>query len=74
MCIGVPAVVIEKHEYTALVDVMGSRMVVGTILLADYQVGDYVIVHAGQAMTVVDEEYAKLSLEEWGKIADAATP
>ncbi|HJV44697.1 MAG TPA: HypC/HybG/HupF family hydrogenase formation chaperone [Bacillota bacterium] len=71
MCIGVPAKVIEKYEYTATVDVMGTKMNVGTILLDQVQVGDFVIVHAGQAMTVIDEEFAKQSLEEWRKIADA---
>lgn len=74
MCIGVPAKVIEKQEYTALVEVMGNRMTVGTILLGEFQVGDYVIVHAGQALNVIDEESARLSLNEWRKIADATAP
>jgi hydrogenase expression/formation protein HypC len=74
VCIGVPAKVIEKQEYTALVEVMGNRMTVGTILLGEFQVGDYVIVHAGQALNVIDEESARLSLNEWRKIADATAP
>lgn len=71
MCVGVPAKVIEKHEYSALVDVMGSQMTVGIIFVPEVELGDYVIVHAGQAMSIVDEEYALVSLEEWRKIADA---
>lgn len=70
MCVGVPAKVIEKDEYTALVDVMGATMRVGIIFVPDVQVNEYVVVHAGQAMSVVDEEYAKLSIEEWRKIAN----
>ena len=71
MCFGVPAKVIEKHEYTALVDVMGSQTTVGIIFISEVEVGDYVIVHAGQGMSIVDEEYAKVSVEEWRKLVDA---
>lgn len=71
MCVGVPAKVIEKHEYTAVVDVMGSQTTVGIIFVPEVEIGQYVIVHAGQAMSTVDEEYAKVSLEEWRKLIDA---
>ncbi|GBF10577.1 HypC/HybG/HupF family hydrogenase formation chaperone [Tepidibacillus sp. HK-1] len=71
MCVGVPAKVIEKEEYTAVVDVMGSKMRVGIIFVPEVQVGEYVVVHAGQAMSIVDEEYAKVSIEEWRTLADA---
>ena len=71
MCIGVPAKVIECDSNKALVDVLGSRMSVGIIFVPEVKVGDYVLIHAGQAMSIVDEEYAKQSIEEWRKIADA---
>ena len=71
MCVGVPAKVIEKQEYSAVVDVMGSQTTVGIIFIPEVQVGDYVIVHAGQAMSIVDEQYAKESVEEWRKYVNA---
>jgi len=71
MCVGVPAKVIEKFEYSALVDVMGSQTTVGTIFIPEVEIGDYVIVHAGQAMSIIDEQYAKESVEEWRKLIDA---
>jgi hydrogenase expression/formation protein HypC len=71
MCVGVPAKVIEKNEYTALVDVMGTKTTVGIIFTPEVEIGDYVIVHAGQAMSIIDEEYAKQSVEEWRKLVDA---
>lgn len=71
MCVGVPAKVIEKQEYSAVVDVMGSQTTVGIIFIPEVQVNDYVIVHAGQAMSIVDEQYAKESVEEWRKLIDA---
>lgn len=71
MCVGVPAKVIEKQEYSAVVDVMGSQTTVGIIFIPEVKIGDYVIVHAGQAMSIVDEQYAKESVEEWRKYVDA---
>jgi len=70
MCVGVPAKVIEKKEFSATVDVMGSQMEVGIIFVPEVNIGEYVIVHAGQAMSIVDEEYAKVSIEEWRRFAD----
>lgn len=71
MCVGVPAKVVEIHEYSAIVDVMGTKMTVGIIFVPEVELGNYVIVHAGQAMSIVDEEYALVSIEEWRKISDA---
>ncbi|WP_071394483.1 HypC/HybG/HupF family hydrogenase formation chaperone [Bacillus tuaregi] len=71
MCVGVPAKIIELSEYSAQVDVMGSQTTVGIIFVPEVKVGDYVIVHAGQAMSVIDEQYAKESAEEWRKFSNA---
>jgi hydrogenase expression/formation protein HypC len=71
MCVGVPAKVIEKMEYSAVVDVMGSKTTVGIIFVPEVELGDFVIVHAGQAMSIVDETYARQSVDEWRKIVDA---
>ena len=70
MCVGVPARVIKKEEYSALVDVMGSQTMVGIIFVPEVEVGEYVIVHAGQAMSIVDERFALESAAEWRKIID----
>ena len=71
MCVGVPAKVLTKEEYSAIVGVMGSQMTVGIIFVPEVEVGQYVIVHAGQAMSIIDEDSALLSLEEWRKLDDA---
>lgn len=70
MCVGVPAKVLEKQEYSAVVDVMGSRMTVGIIFIPEVEIDDFVVVHAGQAMSIIDEKFAKESMEEWRKLAD----
>lgn len=71
MCVGVPAKVISKEEYIAVVDVMGSQTTVGIIFVPEVEVNQYVIVHAGQAISIVDEEYAMQSAVEWRKLVDA---
>ncbi|WP_040208558.1 HypC/HybG/HupF family hydrogenase formation chaperone [Neobacillus jeddahensis] len=71
MCVGVPAKVVKKMEYSAVVDVMGSQTTVGIIFVPEVELEDYVIVHAGQAMSIVDETYAKQSVEEWRKLINA---
>ena len=74
MCLGVPAKVLHiEDDDRALVDVMGARMHVGTIFVPDVKIGAYVLLHAGQAMTIVDEEYAKESMEEWRNVLNART-
>ncbi|WP_191557659.1 HypC/HybG/HupF family hydrogenase formation chaperone [Metabacillus idriensis] len=70
MCIGVPAKIIQIKDESALVDVMGSRMHVGILFVQEVKEGDYVLLHAGQAMTIVDEKYAKESIEEWRNVLD----
>jgi hydrogenase expression/formation protein HypC len=70
MCVGVPAKVIKIEEQTALVDVMGSRMYVGIIFVPDVREDDFVLLHAGQALTIVDETFAQESIEEWRNVLD----
>lgn len=71
MCVGVPAKVIQKEEWTATVDVMGSTTRVGIIFVPEVKVGDFVIVHAGQAISIVDAVYARESAAEWRRLINA---
>ncbi|PKR76650.1 HypC/HybG/HupF family hydrogenase formation chaperone [Halalkalibacillus sediminis] len=68
MCLGVPAKVLEVSKENALVDVMGSRMYVGTVFVPEVKKGDYVLLHAGQGMTIVDQKFAMESMEEWRRV------
>ncbi|MDM5315423.1 HypC/HybG/HupF family hydrogenase formation chaperone [Fictibacillus sp. b24] len=70
MCLGVPAKVIRIEAEKALVDVMGSRMYVGIVFVPEVEINDFVLLHAGQAMTIIDEVYAKESIEEWRRVLD----
>ena len=59
MCLAIPAKVKELEEDgLATVDILGVTREISTDLTPQAQVGDYVLVHAGFAIEVVDEEYA----------------
>lgn len=64
MCLAIPAKIIErKDEYFATVDVMGLTREVNLRLTPDAQVGDYILIHAGFAINIVDEAEALDTLD-----------
>ncbi|MFZ2950078.1 MAG: HypC/HybG/HupF family hydrogenase formation chaperone [Desulfuromonadaceae bacterium] len=59
MCLGVPMKIISKDGDTVVAEVDGVRKEASVMLLnEEVAVGDYVIVHAGFAISRLDEEYA----------------
>lgn len=64
MCLALPALVIERHDGDeATVDLGGARKRVSLALVPEANIGDYVIVHAGFAISVLDPEEAAKTLE-----------
>ena len=59
MCLAIPARIIELEADKAVVDAMGNRFKAKTTLLPEAKLGDLVLVHAGFAISLVDEEEAK---------------
>lgn len=68
MCLGVPAKIIEVEGDKALVEFGGASRKISIAMLPDAKVGDYVIVHAGYAISKVDEREALEELELWKKV------
>ena len=68
MCLAVPARIIELNEDRAVVDALGNQWNARTTLLNDVKVGDIVLVHAGFAISKVDEEEAKETWELFAQI------
>lgn len=60
MCLAFPAKVIEIKESLATVEHSGIRRAASLMLLPEAKVGDYVLIHAGFAMQVVDEREVKI--------------
>ena len=59
MCLAIPARIVELEADKAVVDAMGNRFKAKTTLLPEARLGDLVLIHAGFAISLVDEEEAK---------------
>lgn len=60
MCLGVPMKIISKVGDDVVAEVDGVKKEANVMLLGeDVAVGDYVIIHAGFAISRLDEEYAE---------------
>jgi len=64
MCLAIPATIKEKiGESTAVVEVLGVTRKISLDLTPDAKVGDWVLMHAGFAIDIVDEGYANETFE-----------
>ncbi|HEY3308771.1 MAG TPA: HypC/HybG/HupF family hydrogenase formation chaperone [Desulfuromonadaceae bacterium] len=64
MCLGVPMKIVSREGDTIIAEVDGVQKEASVMLLADQvDVGDYVIVHAGFAISRLDEQYALETLQ-----------
>lgn len=68
MCLAIPARIVELKGDRAVVDAMGNRWKARTTLLPEAKLGDLVLVHAGFAISLVDEEQAKETWELFAQI------
>lgn len=74
MCLAIPAQIKAIEGLLAEVEMGGVRRQVSLALTPEAQVGDYVIVHTGFAISVLNEEEAQESLRlfaEIGALEDA---
>lgn len=70
MCLAIPAEVIEIQENDlAVVEAGGAKKRISLSLVDDARVGDYVLVHAGFAIEIVDEREAKKTMELFEELA-----
>jgi hydrogenase expression/formation protein HypC len=68
MCLGIPGEIVEMkagHDHLARVNVTGVTRMINIGLLEDdnLQVGDWVLIHVGFAMSKIDESEAQIALE-----------
>lgn len=70
MCLALPALVIEvRAGDMALVDLGGVRKAVSIALTPEARVGDYVVVHVGHAIGVLDADEAERTLALLAELA-----
>ena len=58
MCLAVPAQLVSIEGQEAEVDLSGVRRRISVALTPEARVGDYVLIHTGFAISVLDEEEA----------------
>ena len=62
MCLAIPMKLVERGELSGTAELDGVRRSVSLMLLPEAVAGDYVLVHAGYAITALDEAEAERTL------------
>ncbi len=62
MCLAVPGKIIECTGDQAVIDLHGNRLRISTVLTPEAAAGDWVLAHAGFAISLIEEDEA---LETW---------
>lgn len=70
MCLAIPGKVIEINEPKAIIEVGNIKREVFIQLVPETKLGDYLLVHAGCAIQIVDEEEALKTLEILKELAE----
>jgi hydrogenase expression/formation protein HypC len=68
MCLAIPAKVLEVNGDVAKVDFGQGVAREVNVLLVNAKVGDYVLVHAGYAIQIVNQKEAQESLKMWREV------
>ena len=76
MCLAIPGRVLEVYDEHDLkmgrIDYAGTVNTACLAYVPDVQPGEYVLVHAGFALNVLDEEEAQKTLALWDEIVQTA--
>ncbi|UCC57730.1 MAG: HypC/HybG/HupF family hydrogenase formation chaperone [Candidatus Bathyarchaeum sp.] len=70
MCLAIPAKVLEIQGDVAKVDFGQGVAREVNVMLVEAHVGEYVLVHAGYAIQIVDQEAAEESLRLWRELLE----
>jgi hydrogenase expression/formation protein HypC len=74
MCLALPARVVSIDGTDAVVELGGVRKTISIALTPQAQAGDYVIVHVGHAIGLLDPEEAERTLALFAEMAEGAEP
>jgi hydrogenase expression/formation protein HypC len=72
MCLAIPVLIKSIEDKEADVDIGGITRRISLWLTPEAKVGDYVLVHTGYAISVLDQEQAEETLTLLREIAQAA--
>ena len=63
MCLGIPVKIVKKNGLQAETEVDGVRRAANLTMLPAAKLGDYVLLHAGFAIEVLDQKEAAIRLK-----------
>jgi hydrogenase expression/formation protein HypC len=70
MCLAIPALVKSIEGHQAVVDIDGVTREVSIMLTPEVKVGDYVLLHTGYAINVIDPAEAEETLKLLRQISE----
>lgn len=65
MCLAIPSKILKINGPVAEADIGGNVKEINILLTPEAKVGDYVLIHAGYAIQVIDEESANEIFDAW---------
>jgi hydrogenase expression/formation protein HypC len=74
MCLAIPAQIVEVVDAQAglaKAEISGVRRAVSTALCPEADIGDWVLIHVGFALEMIDEEQARETLELLEQMGEA---
>ena len=71
MCLAVAGKLVERSENEGTVDVRGNRVQARLDVVPEVTLGDYVLIHAGFAITIISEEEAAATDEAFEELERA---
>ena len=72
MCLAIPAKVIKINKNIAEIESLRIIKEVDITLVPDVKIGDYVIVHAGFAIQIIDKKEASITEGYWKEFLEKA--
>ncbi len=70
MCLAIPAEIIRINKNIAEIESFGVKKEIDISLVPDARKGDFVIVHAGFAIQIIDKEEAETIQNYWKELLD----
>ena len=68
MCLAVPMELVEINDFLGVARMGDVKREVNLMLVPEAKIGDYVIIHAGSAISILSKEEAKKTLDLLGEI------
>ena len=70
MCLAVPAQLVQVNEFVGTIALTGVTRDVDLMLVPEAKVGDWVLVRAGGAVQIEDEEESKATMDAFRELEE----